>query len=270
MLGAIAGDIIGSVYEWAPLKEHWRDFILFSPKSRFTDDTVLSLAVARGLVESDGNGDLFAKNLPTHFHSFVLDYPKAGYGSKFIRWSLNREKEPYNSFGNGSAMRVSPVAWAWNTLEDVEKHAEISAAVTHNHPEGIKGACAVAGCIFLARTGKSQQEIRDYASGKYGYNLDRPVEKIREDYKFNSSCQGSVPEALSAFLESDSFEEAVRKAVWLGGDADTQAAIAGSVAEAYYKGVPEDIARQSFARLDNKLQSGFLEWQKWLNRSREG
>lgn len=261
MLGAIAGDIIGSVYEWHPVTVNWDEFPLFSKKSRFTDDTVMTVAVSKALLNQ---GDDFKSALIDAFHEFGKAWPWAGYGGKFKQWLMLRQREPYNSYGNGSAMRVSPVGWATQSLAETEKLACESAEVTHNHPEGIKGAQAVAGAIYLARTGKSKEEIRDYLTGRHGYNLSRSLEEIRQNYKFDMSCQRSVPEALQAFLESSSFEEAVRKAIWLRGDADTQAAIAGSVAEAFYGSVPENIARECLIRLDEPLRRHFQNWQEAL------
>lgn len=264
MLGAIAGDIIGSVFEWHPVAGNWDEFPLFSEKSRFTDDTVMTIAVSKALLNP---GDDFKSALIDAFHEFGQAWPWAGYGGKFKQWLMFRKREPYNSFGNGSAMRVSPVGWAAQTLAETEKLACESAEVTHNHPEGIKGAQAVAGAIYLARTGKSKEEIRDYLTGRHGYDLSRSLEEIRQNYKYEMSCQRSVPEALQAFLESSSFEEAVRKAIWLRGDADTQAAIAGSVAEAFYQGVPEKIAEECLIRLDEPLRRHFQNWQEALRES---
>ena len=264
MLGAIAGDIIGSVFEFHPLTAGWNDFPLFSKRSRFTDDTVMTIAVSKALINP---GDDLKTAFIDSFHEFGSVWPKAGYGQKFKQWLMFRKREPYNSFGNGSAMRVSPVAWLAQSLEEAENLACASAEVTHNHPEGIKGAQAVAGAIYLARTGKSKEEIRAYLTGRHGYPLSRSLEEIRQNYRFDSTCQGSVPEALQAFLESSSFEDAVRKAIWLRGDADTQAAIAGSVAEAFYGGVPEEIAEECLIRLDEPLRRHFQTWQEALQKS---
>ena len=264
MLGAIVGDIVGSVYEFRPLEGGWEDFPLFSEKSHFTDDTVMTIAVADALRRGygkDGLHDLFIDSM----HTFGRAWLTAGYGQKFYRWLARRRRDPYNSFGNGSAMRVSPVGWAARSLAEAESLAAASAAVTHNHPEGIKGAQAVAGAIFLARSGTSKEVIREYVTGTYCYDLSRPLAKIRVGYRFDETCQGSVPEAVTAFLESGSFEEAIRKAVWLGGDADTQAAIAGSIAEAFYGGVPESIATEALARLDEALYESYLTWNLWLH-----
>ena len=235
MLGAISGDIIGSAYEWHPVKR--TSFSIFVAESTFTDDTVLTVAVADSLL----SGIPYAES----FRKWGRRYPDAGYGGHFREWLASPSPEPYGSFGNGSAMRVSPVAYAFETLDDVMEEAERSAAPTHNHPEGVKGAQAVAAAVFLARSGRSRDVIRKFVETTFDYNLRLSLAQIREDYEFDETCQGSVPEALTAFLESESFEDAVRKAVSLGGDADTQACIAGAVAEAVYGGVPAKIAAQA-------------------------
>lgn len=262
MLGAIVGDIVGSVFEFNPLQEQWDSFPLFSEKSRFTDDTVMTLAVADALRRGygkDGLHDMFIESMHTFGKSWLL----AGYGQRFYRWITRRSRDPYNSFGNGSAMRVSPVGWVARSLVEAERLAATSAGVTHNHPEGIKGAQAVAGAIFLARSGKSKDDIREYITQTYHYDLSRQLAEIRKTYRFDETCQGSVPEAIIAFLESSSFEEAVRKAVWLRGDADTQAAIAGSIAEAFYGEVPGPIAKRALERLDVELYKKYLLWNMW-------
>lgn len=243
MIGAIVGDVIGSVYEWRPIKSE--DFPLFDPSSRFTDDTVLTVATADALL----SGDPFAAK----YREWYRAYPERGYGERFRAWASCEDEPPYGSFGNGSAMRVSPVGWAFDDLEEVLEQARLSAAPTHGHPEGIKGAQAVAAAVFLARTGCSKSEVRDPLTSRFGYRLDRTVPEIREGYGFDVSCQGSVPEALVCFLESSDYEDAVRKAISLGGDADTQAAIAGAVAEAFYGGVPAALAREARSRLDARL-----------------
>lgn len=264
MLGAIAGDVIGSVYEFHSWQGNWDEFPLFTNKSRFTDDTVMTLAVVDALEKGENGGNL-ENLLVESMRDFGHKWRRAGYGNKFFQWLASDEPRPYNSFGNGSAMRVSPAGWAAQSLAEAEALAEKSAAVTHNHPEGIKGAQSVAGAIFLARCGKSREDIRDYVAGRYEYDLARTLEGIRAaNYHFNETCQGSVPEAIIAFLESGNFEEAVRKAVWLRGDADTQAAIAGSIAEAFYGGVPEEIARETLARLDDELYDAFIKGQEYL------
>jgi ADP-ribosylglycohydrolase len=239
MLGAVAGDIIGSVYEFHAIKS--MDFPLFSEGSAWTDDTVLTMAVAETLL----TGRPYEETL----REFALANPEAGFGGMFRQWFNTPGAKPYNSFGNGSAMRVSPVGWAFETLEETLAEAQRSAEVTHNHPEGIKGAQAVAAAIFLARKGAGQTDIRNILEARFGYNLHRTWEDVQPGCSFDETCQRSVPEALICVLTSMSFEGAVCRAVALGGDADTQAAIAGSVAEALYGGVPAEIARETRARL---------------------
>lgn len=238
LLGAVAGDIIGSVYEHYSVKK--TDFPIFSGLSRFTDDTAMTVAVADWLLGTTA--------LVPSLQDYVRRYPKAGYGGMFRQWAMSANPLPYHSFGNGSAMRVSPVGWAFDTLEETLRHAAESAAVTHDHPEGIKGAQAVAACIFLARKGESKTYIQEYIEQHFGYDLHRTCNEIRPNYRFDVTCQGSVPESIIAFLESTDFESAIRLAVSLGGDADTMGAIAGSIAEAFYGGAPENI-RQECVRL---------------------
>lgn len=246
MLGAIAGDMIGSVFE-----AHWRrikrkEFDLFSQKSKFTDDTVLAIAVADAL--------LHQKEYVHTIKDYYRRYPKAGYGKTFRGWGASDSLEPYHSWGNGSAMRVSAVGFAFDDLETVLQEAERSAAVTHNHPEGIKGAQATAAAIYLGRQGRSKTEIKTYIEGTFGYDLSLTLEEIRPQYQFDSSCQGSVPQAITAFLESVNFEDAIRNAVSLGGDSDTQACIAGGIAQGFYGEVPDQIAQETWKRLDADLQ----------------
>lgn len=200
----------------------------------------------------------FKKAVIDRMHELGAMYPDAGYGGNFHRWLFCRLTQPYNSFGNGSAMRVSSVAWIAETLEQAEQYAEWSAEVTHNHPEGTKGAQAVAAAIFLARNGKSKKEIRAYISEKY-YDLGFTLDEIRPTYSFDVTCQGSVPQAIECFLESDDFEDAIRNAISLGGDADTQAAITGSIAEAFY-GIPEDLSEKIFEYLDDTLTEYYWRW----------
>ncbi|HEX4612540.1 MAG TPA: ADP-ribosylglycohydrolase family protein [Urbifossiella sp.] len=244
MLGAIAGDVIGSVHEKAGTKT--TQFPLFPPKARFTDDTVLTAAVADVILNG---GDYTSA-----FHDYFHRYPAAGYGGTFIKWATERQRSPYGSWANGSAMRVSPVGWAFDSLPDVLREAEQSAAATHNHPEGVRGAQAVAAAVFLARTGKSKDQIRGDIQSVFGYDLSGTVDTIRPTYVFDVSCAGSVPQSLVAFLDSTGYEDAVRLAVSLGGDADTMAAIAGAVAEAFYGGVPAAIAQPVLAKLDDPLR----------------
>ena len=243
LCGAIAGDIIGSVYEWHTTKN--TDFYLFTLSSKFTDDTVMTVANADWLLTGD--------SLLGVMQDYGNRYPHAGYGGMFRSWLREDEPKPYNSFGNGSAMRVSPVGWAFDTLEETLEAAKQSAEITHNHPEGIKGAQATSACIFMARTGKSKQEIKDYIEKRFGYNLSRTCDEIRPTYDFDVTCQGSVPESIIAFLESTDFESAIRLAVSLGGDADTMGAITGGIAEAYYGGVSEHIRKEVLKRLPNEF-----------------
>jgi ADP-ribosylglycohydrolase len=228
MLGAIIGDIIGSVYEKSGMKEP--GFPLFNRDCRFTDDTVMTLAIADAL--------LHKRIFRTNIRTFGLNYPNRGYGGMFREWLQTENAQPYNSFGNGSAMRVSPVGFACKEIEEVLDLAQKSAEPTHNHPEGIKGAQAVAVSIFLARQGKNKEQIRTDIEDTFGYNLHRTVTEIRPNYQFDVTCQGSVPESIIAFLDSQDVESAIRLAVSLGGDADTMAAIAGALAQAYYKKIP--------------------------------
>ncbi len=243
MLGAIAGDIIGSPYEFNPIKTI--EFPLFTGDSAFTDDTVLTVAVADCILN---NGDY-----AVYVKEYGRRYANAGYGGMFRNWLASSNNEPYNSFGNGSAMRVSPVGFAFDSLEEVLAQARKSAIITHNHPEGIKGAQAVAVAIFLARTGSSKDYIREYIEKNTGYNLRQKLDDIRPDYTFDVTCQGSVPQSIIAFLESNSYEDAIRKAISLGGDADTMACIAGGIAEAYYGDIPESILSEVRRILDPRL-----------------
>jgi len=231
LLGAIAGDIIGSRFEWHPHKS--TDFKLLHKDCIFTDDTVLTIAVADALLSTNGYGQAI--------WDYGNRFPGRGYGSAFAYWLQSEDKKPYNSYGNGSAMRVSPVGWAFNSAEEVLEQAKSSAQVTHNHIEGIKGAQATALAILMARQGEKKEIIQEELSRRFGYSLDKTLDDIRPGYTFDVTCQGSVPEAIIAFLESTDFESAVRNAISLGGDADTQAAITGSIAEAYYGGIPEEI-----------------------------
>ena len=232
MLGAIAGDIIGSVYEGFPIKT--KDFPLFHQYCRFTDDSVLTIAVAKAILE---DGDYLKAIL-----EIGRRYPNAGYGGTFIRWLHSENPVPYNSWGNGSAMRVSPVGFAFNSEEAVLDEARQTAEISHNHPEGIKGAQATALAVFLARTTKDKALIKSEIVKQFGYDLNRTVDEIRPGYSFDVSCQGSVPEAIIAFLDSVSYEDAVRNAISLGGDSDTLACIAGGIAEAYYGSVDPELA----------------------------
>jgi len=243
MLGAIAGDIIGSVFEANPVKN--TDFPLFSTYSTFTDDSVLTIAAAYSILEKVD----YAKA----FKVFGQKYPDAGYGGSFYHWIFSPSSGPYNSWGNGSAMRVSPVGFAFDSIDDVLHEAGKSAAVTHNHPEGIKGAQATALAVFLARMGENKEFIKREISKRFAYNLNRTLDEIRPGYHFDVSCQGSVPESIIAFLESKNFEDAVRKTISLGGDSDTMACIAGGIAHAFYKEIPQEIVTNVRERLPQEF-----------------
>ena len=242
MLGAIVGDIVGSIYEHANHRS--KEFPLFKDDSRFTDDSVLTCATAAVLFAGCDYSDLYRK--------LGLQYPGAGYGARFMHWLMDDSMGPYDSYGNGSAMRVSPVGWAFDNEEAVLAAAEASAEVTHNHPEGIKGAQATALAIFRARNGQSQEDIASEMAERFGYDISIPVDELRDTYKYNESCQGTVPEAIRCYMEASDFEDAIRNAISIGGDSDTLAAITGSIAEATF-GVPNDIAEEAISRLDEPL-----------------
>jgi len=234
-----------SVHEWAGTKT--KDFPLLVPSSTYIDDSVLTVAVAEWI--------LTGQNLVDIFHTYFHTYPDRGYGGMFHQWALDRVRRPYNSFGNGAAMRVSPVGFAFQTIEEVLARAEESAAVTHSHPEGIRGAQATAAAIFFARQGWDKDEIRGTLESSFGYDLHTALEHIRLTYRFDETCQGTVPQALVAFFESGSYEDAIRNAISLGGDADTLACITGGVAEAYYAGVPPELVARVMPMLDEQLVS---------------
>lgn len=243
LIGAIAGDVIGSYYEFSTMKS--TDFPLFNGNSsHFTDDTIMTVANADWLLTGD--------SLPGIMQDYGNRYPSS-YGSMFYAWLRADDPQPYNSWGNGSAMRVSPIGWAFETLEATLEAAKQSAEVTHNHPEGIKGAQATAACVYLARTGKSKQEIKEYIETTFGYDLNRTCDEIRATYRFDVSCQRTVPESIIAFLESTDFENAIRLTVSLNGDSDTMGAITGGIAEAYYKEVPEYIKKEVLKRLPDEF-----------------
>ena len=256
LLGAICGDIIGSSREFRPVKHV--DFELLPNKSRFTDDTVMTCAVAEWLMNQQ-------EDLTAVMHEWGLKYSNVGYGGMFFRWIVSTNPKPYNSFGNGSAMRVSPVGWVANSLEETLELAKTTAEVTHNHPEGIKGAQAVAVAVFMARNGSSKSEIKQYIQQHFpGYNLDRDCKTIRQDYRFDVTCQGSVPESIIAFLESVDYESAVRLAVSLGGDADTMGAIAGAIAAAYYREIPDAIANHCLDILPSEITNTVMTFAEKL------
>ncbi len=252
MLGAIAGDIVGSIYENFRTKK--KDFRLFTPVSIFTDDTVLTIAVADAILTD--------RNYGKAIRSYARKHPLRGYGPRFMAWAFTPGNKPYNSFGNGSAMRVSPVAHAFTSDQDVLREARLTAECTHNHPEGIKGAEATALAVFMARTDNDKELIRKTIHDRFGYDLSRTIDEIRPGYSFDITCQGSVPEAIIAFLDSSSFEDALRNAVSLGGDSDTQACIAGCIAEAYYKTIPTTILQQIRKKLSKPLWHKTMEFYK--------
>jgi len=239
MIGAIAGDIVGSVFEAHPIRT--TDFPLFQQASTFTDDTVLTVAVAYSILK--------AAPYDESLRRFARSFPFAGYGAGFANWLMRDNAGPYNSWGNGAAMRVSPVGFAFDSTKQVLREAESSAKITHNHPEGIKGAQATALAVFLARTGNTKSQIKKQIATRFRYDLHRTLDQIRPCYSFDPSCQGTVPEAIIAFLESNDFEDALRKAISLGGDSDTIACITGGIAQAYYKHIPPAILTEVRARL---------------------
>lgn len=236
LFGAISGDVIGSDYEFAGIKYY--DFNLFPPNSNYTDDSVLTIATANKLILSS--------DYSTEYRSFGAKYPnpKGAYGNNFRMWLRNPDAVPLTSFGNGSAMRVSPVGYAFRTIEQTLLEAKRSAEVSHAHPEGIKGAQATAAAVFLARTGSSKEIIKEFISTTFQYDLERTCDEIRPKYRFDPSCQGTVPESIIAFLESKDFEDAIRLTISLGGDSDTMGAITGAIAEAFYGEVPQSIKRK--------------------------
>lgn len=261
MYGAILGDIVGSPYEFDCNNYKAKAFPLFSQRSEFTDDTVMTLAVARALLDTRGQDDTAIKAaLVREMQRLGRAYPDRGYGARFIHWLYADAPQPYHSYGNGSAMRVSPAAWLSESMEEALHLAQLTAEVTHDHPEGIKGAQAVVAAIFLARTGQSKAEIKAYAECKFGYDLNHTCDEIRPTYHHVESCQETVPQAITAFLESSDFEDALRTAVSLGGDSDTLAAITGSIAEAFY-GVPEELRQECYKRLPPELTEILHEWE---------
>ena len=256
MIGAIIGDIVGSRFEFDNIKT--KKFEFFDRDCVFTDDTVMTIAIGKAVYKY-ANLDNFKEHLVSIMHEVGGKYPDCGYGGRFLDWILNESTEPYYSCGNGSAMRVSAVGWYAQTLAEAEEFAKISAEVTHNHPEGIKGAQAVAGSIFLAKIGSSKEAIKDYIENNY-YTLNFTLNEIRPTYEYEIVCQNSVPQAIQAFLESIDFEDAIRNAISIGGDSDTVAAICGSIAEAFY-GVDEEIKETALSYLDDYLLDEFLSIQ---------
>ena len=252
MYGAFLGDMIGAPYEFDRGNKS-KVFPLFTDESQFTDDSVMTAAACEALMDSFGRSDVEIKAaLVASMQKWGRRYPDAGYGARFIGWIASEDPKPYNSFGNGSAMRVSSVGWLYDSIDEVRRVARLTAEVTHNHPEGIKGAVATAGAIFLARTGSSKDEIKAYITAEFGYDLSRTCDEIRPAYHHDESCQRTVPEAITAFLEGADFEDVIRTAVSLGGDCDTLTCIAGSIAEAFY-GVPEELICECRTRLSEDI-----------------
>ncbi len=285
MLGAIVGDIVGSVYEWNNIKT--KDFPLFRGDCFFTDDTVMTCAVAEAVMNGGGENDFIDA-----MKKYGRMYPNAGYGGRFGEWLISSDRKPYNSFGNGSAMRVSPCAWVWDCgftartgmwPSNAMEMTRLCAAVTHNHPEGIKGAMATADAIFMCRYffggyhgdfekpinddhDKCKRRVKERIEREYGYDLSRTLDEIRPTYRFNETCQETVPQAIIAFLESADFEDAIRNAISLGGDSDTLAAITGSIAEAAY-GVPNEIKEKAFSYLDEPLKDVVERWKQFISKA---
>lgn len=279
MLGAIIGDIVGSRFEFNNHRS--MDFDLFAPGCFVTDDSIMTLAVAKGIMETEKRVEssvsdyrfdgeyhhLLSEMTVKYMQEIGRQYPNCGYGGMFARWIFSDHPEPYNSFGNGAAMRISPVGFVAGTELEATSLSGTITSVTHDHEEGIKGAEATVIAIFLALNGFTKSEIRDRISNEY-YSLDFTIDEIRPTYKFNETCQKTVPQAIECFLESDSFEDAIRIAISLGGDSDTIAAITGAMAEAYY-GVPDDIRHKGLAYLDEELRSIYDQWEKFIGKERK-
>ena len=264
MYGAILGDIIGSPYEF-DRGDKRKDFPLFSNACFFTDDSIMNIAVAEALMDAPMDAVVIRQRLINALRKWGRLYPSADYGLRFRMWLASPDPQPYNSWGNGSAMRVAPVAWLYHDLETVRRIARLTAEVTHNHPEGIKGAEATAAAIFLARTGHSKAEIKSYMESRFHYDLSRTCDEIRPGYHHVESCQETVPEAITAFLEGKSFEDVIRTAVSLGGDCDTLTCIAGAMAEGFY-GVPKHLKAECKKRLDRNLRRILAQFDHTLKR----
>lgn len=273
MIGAIIGDIIGSPYESDLSNIKTKDFALFDKsKSHFTDDSIMTIAVAKGLIECLKSNRCSEQDIKSSVKKSMVEYgklyPRAGYGNAFREWILDDNRKPYNSWGNGSAMRTSSVAWLFNNLEEVNKITEIVASITHNHPEGIKGAQAVSSAIYLARIGNTKEKIKEYIELNFGYDLNFTLDSIRNWYYKDLSCEGSVPEAIVSFLESTSFEDCIRNAVSIGGDSDTIACMSASIAEAYYGLTKDnewnDIVHEAMSCLDDKLKYDVVDCVEYI------
>ena len=255
MIGAIIGDIIGSAYESSAKRTKKTDFIFFDEGSRFTDDTVLTVATIKVLL-NDKN------EYANCYKELSLKYPDAGYGSRFIEWMNSKDLTAYSSYGNGSAMRVSPIGFFFDDIEETIEEARKSAEVTHNHEEGIKGAEAVASSVFMARKGFSKKDIRKFIQERFGYNLEKTINEIRPSYVFDVSCQGSVPEAIISFLDSKNYEDSIRLAVSLGGDSDTIACITGGISEAFYKNISRDMISKAWTFLPKDFKNIITDFYK--------
>ena len=260
MIGAIVGDVVGSIYEWDNIKT--KDFELFSDDCFFTDDSVMTIAITKALLDCKGNYQNLSEIASKRMKEIGNYYPNCGYGSHFIWWLIQEETVPYNSYGNGAAMRVGACGYFAKSLEEALELSDKVTVISHNHPEGIKGARATTACIFLARSGKSIPEIRKHIQENY-YDMNFTLDEIRPTYKFDVTCQGSVPEAIEAFLESTCFEDAIRNAISIGGDSDTIAAITGSIAQAYY-GIPKEIEEKALSYLDERLGKIVKEYKETL------
>ncbi len=259
MIGAMIGDIVGSRFEWHNIKS--KQFQFFHERCKFTDDTVMTLAIAKAVLLSGGNVSLLSDQAVKCMQTVGRPYPDCGWGGHFRHWIYSDDPKPYNSWGNGSAMRVSAVAWAAKDLATCIAMSEAVTAVTHNHPEGIKGANAIAAATFLALHGASKDEIKTHIETTYGYDLNFSLDSIRESYSFDVSCMGTVPPAIAAFLESTDFEDAIRNAISIGGDSDTLAACTGAIAEAFY-GVPARIRDAAKLHLDSRLDAILTEFEE--------
>lgn len=258
MLGAIIGDIVGSRYEFDNRKT--KEFELFESECQFTDDSVMTIAIAKALLDCNENYEDLSIIAIENMVYIGRKYPYCGYGYRFYDWILTDNHSPYNSFGNGSAMRVSCCGFVANSIDEVKELSRKVTEISHNHPEGIKGAEATAVSIYLARTGKTKEEIKQYICDNY-YNIDFTLDEIRREYRFNETCQGSVPQALESFFESTSYEDTIKNAISLGGDSDTIGAIAGGIAEAYY-GIPRELRDKALTYLDDDLKNIVFEFEK--------
>lgn len=264
MYGAILGDMIGAPYEFDRGKKT-KDFPLFGKGSKFTDDTVMTIAVAKALMDTMGKSDIEIRcALVDEMQKWGKKYPNYGYGVRFNKWLHSKDPEPYNSCGNGSAMRVAAAGWLFDTMEETRRIAQLTSVVTHDHPEGIKGAEVTAAAIFMARNGKTKDEIKEYVLREFGYDLSRTCDEIRPAYHHVETCQETVPEAITAFLEGTDFEDVIRTAVSLGGDCDTLTCIAGSMAEAFY-GVPDELKKECRDRLTDDILEVLDRFREYLS-----